>query len=73
MKKETVTGLGSSYIYLNNPSGYTLMTAMNPDWSNEYYVTGVSAYTNGISILFWNKAVPTSVSFTINAFWYKTS
>lgn len=73
MRNETVTGLGGDYIFLNNPSGYTIMTAVNPNWANEYYVTGVSAYTNGYTILFLNKAAPTTASFAVNSYWYKTS
>lgn len=73
MKKETITGLGSGYIFLAAPEGYTIMTAVNPDWANEYCVTGVSAYANGYTILFFNKAVPTTVTFSVNSFWYKTS
>lgn len=73
MKKETITGLGGGYIFLATPEGYTIMTAVNPDWANEYCVTGVSAYTNGYTILFFNKAVPTTATFSVNSFWYKTS
>ena len=73
MKKETITGLGSGYIFLATPEGYTIMTAVNPDWANEYCVTGVSAYTNGYTILFFNKDVPTTATFSVNSFWYKTS
>lgn len=73
MKKETITGLGGGYIFLAAPEGYTIMTAVNPDWANEYCVTGVSAYTNGYTILFFNKAVPTTATFSVNSFWYKTS
>ena len=73
MKKETITGLGGDYIFLATPEGYTIMTAVNPNWANEYFVTGVSAYTNGYTILFFNKTVPTNVSFTVNVYWYKTS
>ena len=73
MKKETITGLGGGYIFLATPEGYTIMTAVNPDWANEYCVTGVSAYANGYTILFFNKAVPTTATFSVNSFWYKTS
>lgn len=73
MKKETITGLGGGYIFLATPEGYTIMTAVNPDWANEYCVTGVSAYANGYTILFFNKDVPTTATFSVNSFWYKTS
>lgn len=73
MKKETVTGLDSGYIFLTTPEGYTIMTAVNPNWANEYFVTGVSAYANGYTVLFFNKAVPKTVTFTVNSYWYKTS
>ena len=68
MKKETITGLGGGYIFLAAPEGYTIMTAVNPDWANEYCVTGVSAYANGYTILFFNKAVPTTATFSVNSF-----
>ena len=73
MKKETITGLGSGYIFLHTPKGYSIITAVNPNWGHEYCVTGVSAYLGGDTILFFNKAVPTTVSFTVNVYWYKTS
>lgn len=71
MRSETLSGTGGNYIFVTIPTGYTLITAMNPNWANEYYVTGVSAYTNGFGVLFWNKEIPTSVSFTVNTFWIK--
>ena len=73
MKKETVTGLGSGYIFVPTPEGYTIITAVNPNWGYEYCVQGVSAYLGGDTILFFNKAVPTNVTFTVNVYWYKTS
>ena len=74
MKKETVTGLGSGYIFLNTPKGYTIITAVNPNWGGyEYFVEGVSAYLGGSTILFFDKVIPTTTSFTVNSYWYKTS
>ena len=73
MKKETVTGLGSGYIFLPALEGYTIITAVNPNWAYEYFVQGVSAYLGGGPVLFFNKAVSTNVSFTVNVYWYKTS
>lgn len=69
----TVTGLGSDYIFLPTPAGYTIITAVNPNWGYEYCVRGVSAYLGGDTILFFAQAVPTNVSFTVNVYWYKTS
>ena len=71
VRTETFTGTGGNYSFVTFPEGYTLITAMNPNWANEYYIVGVSAYTNGYGVLFWNKEIPTSVSFTINTFWIK--
>lgn len=73
MKKETITGLGSDYIFLPTPEGYSIITAVNPNWGYEYCVRGVSAYLGGDTILFFAQAVPTNVSFTVNVYWYKTS
>ena len=73
MKKETITGLGSDYIFLPTPEGYSIITAVNPNWGYEYCVRGVSAYLGGNTILFFTQAVPTNVSFTVNVYWYKTS
>ena len=73
MKKETITGLGSDYIFLPTPEGYSIITAVNPNWGYEYCVRGVSAYLGGDTILFFTQAVPTNVSFTVNVYWYKTS
>ena len=73
MTKETINGMGTNYLYLPTKEGYSCMTAVNPSFASPYYVTGISAWANGTTVIFLDHTMADTESIALNVFWYKTS
>lgn len=73
MTEETINGMGTNYLYLPTKEGYSCMTAVNPSFASPYYVTGISAWANGTTVIFLDHTMADTESIALNVFWYKTS
>ncbi len=73
MTTETIAGMGANYLYLPTKAGYSCITAVNPSYASPYYVTGISAWANGTTVIFIDHAMADTGNITLNVFWHKNN